>query len=158
MSEGVMVALVTVVSYCRAEPQRVSRFLRQRRNDKRIALTQIVPQILIAERAIVDALHPGQSARREIGGGAQPRKLAQDCKARLGAFEGHGEFGRKRPSADSEDLSTNFPYACVAPLNGVGRMRKTGAKGVILFASHHRALRIGGWNGERERRRSSSKA
>src|SRR5271165_1771093 len=139
MSEGVM--LVSDVSSRRAKSQHVLRFLGQLGDDKRVTLAQIVPKIMIAQRAIVSALHPGQSAGSEIGGGTQPRQLAQDGKACLGAFERHGEFGRRRPSADCENLSTNFPYACVAPLNDMGRMGKVGAKGVIVFASHEKASR-----------------
>src|SRR5271166_5019485 len=60
----------------------------------------------------------------------------QYSETRFGAFESDGELGRVRPSADGEDLPADFPNACIAPLNDVGRVRQRGAERIILFAGH----------------------
>src|ERR1700733_14209956 len=134
--EGVTATDVALDSSKNSDAQRALRLFGQRRKEHRVALPHIFLEIMITERAGVDALDPGQSAGSEIGRGAQARQLFQDCEACLGTFEGYGEFGSAGPSADGKHLAPNLPDARVAPLDDMRRMRQAFAKGVIVFADH----------------------
>ena len=114
------------------QPKGALSSLRQAGGDERVALPQIGLKARVVERAVVDALHPQKSARGEIGRRPQARQFAQDCEARLRAFEADGEILAVRPSADGEHLAADLPDARVAPLHDMRRVRQAFAKGVIV--------------------------
>jgi hypothetical protein len=117
-------------------PKASLRPLGQAGNNKRVALAHVLLEIMIAKRARVDALHPGQAAGGEIGRWAHPRQFGQYRKGRVRAFEAYRELDPARPPADREHLAADLPDARVAPLDDMRGVRQVGADRVAVFLSH----------------------
>jgi hypothetical protein len=110
--------------------------LGQRRKNHRVALSDILLQIMIAQRVRVEALHPQKATRGEIRRRPQARQFAQNREARLRAFEADGEFIAMRPAPDGKHLAADLPNARIAPLDDMRRVRQASAERIIVFARH----------------------
>src|SRR3546814_11285623 len=77
---------------------------------------------------------PGEAARGEVGGRAQPRLLLQDLEGELADFEGNGQDLAVALAAKGEDLAADLPDVGAAPLDHVGGGRDR--KSTRLNSSH----------------------